>query len=224
MASRFRPCAFTPTPSIASPRWRRDYAPVSLGGPFSVTGVEQGSGRRRGAGARVGYRVVATARVFLDARPDRICWPVRGSVGFAWPTAFWSTEAGLRWAWSLVTAALGATVTGWIVTAWNWLLDHIGSVLPGWASPTIPSFEEYPLSGMSALALLAWAFFIWSNKLRAADRGAWPNGPGPATSGLATARPGDGLAQCSYPRTAAHHGGLYRWVWRGMLVPVLGSE
>jgi hypothetical protein len=142
---------------------------------------------------------------------------------FDWPKCILTvTEAWLGWGWSFVTAALGATVTEWIVSAWNWLLDHIGAVLPGWASPTVPSFRQYPLSGIVSLLLLAWSFFCWSKKMeqRIEVLAEW-----------AWARH-KGLAAAAKPKTDWHNvvaralrpvtGLLYRWLWRGIFVPVLG--
>ena len=146
--------------------WRRDYEPVSLGCPFSVGKVTKASADAAAMEnvwdmvwwRRVAYFTTLTLTAFVSLFALRLA--------FAWPDCILKfTEAWLGLGWSFVTTVLGATVTGWIGNAWNWLLNHIGTVLPGWASPTLPSFKEYPLSGIVSLLLLAWVFFIWSNKL-----------------------------------------------------------
>jgi len=203
--------------------WRRDYEPVSLGGPFSVAGAAKlpaDAAAMENAWdlvwwRRLAYFTTLALTAFVGLFALRLM--------FAWPECILTvTEAWLGWVWSFVTAALGATATGWIVTAWNWLLDHIGSVLPGWASPTVPSFQKYPLSGIVSLALLAWAFLFWSKKLeqRIEDLAewAWAGHKGLAAAAQPKTDWHNAVARALRPVTAF----LYRWVWRGVFVPPLG--
>jgi uncharacterized protein (DUF2235 family) len=203
--------------------WRRDYQPVSLGGPFSVAGAAKPPADTAAMEnawdlvwwRRLAYFTTLALTAFVGLFALRLV--------FAWPECILTvTEAWLGWVWSFVTAALGATATGWIVTAWSWLLDHIGSVLPGWASPTVPSFQKYPLSGIVSLALLAWAFFFWSKKLeqRIEDLAewAWAGHKGLAAAAQPKTDWHNAVARALRPVTAF----LYRWVWRGVFVPLLG--
>jgi uncharacterized protein (DUF2235 family) len=202
---------------------RRDYEPVSLSGPFSVGGAAKApadAAAMENAWDLVWWRRFAyfttlglTAFVALFAL----------RLVFEWPNAILRfTEAWLGWLWSFVAAAIGTTATGWISDGWNWLLNHVGSVLPGWAGPTIPSFREYPLSGIVSLLLLAWAFFIWSDKLERRievfAEWAWA-----AHKGLAAgARPKtdwhNAVARALRPITRF----FYRYIWRGIFVPIIG--
>jgi uncharacterized protein (DUF2235 family) len=203
--------------------WRRDYEPVSLGGSFSVAGAAQPAADPAAMEnawdmvwwRRLAYFTTLALTAFVGLFALRLV--------FAWPECILTvTEAWLGWGWSFVTAALGATATGWIVTAWNWLLNHIGSVLPGWASPTVPSFQKYPLSGIVSLALLAWAFFIWSKKMEALvevfAEWAWAKHKGLAAAAQPKTDWHNAVARALRPVTAF----LYRWVWRGVFVPLLG--
>lgn len=202
---------------------RRSYQPVSLSGEFSVGGTphpKADSAAMENAWdlvwwRRAAYFTTLALTAFVSLFALRLI--------FAWPDHILATtETWLAWIWSFITTALGATITGAIGNGWNWLLDHIGSVLPGWATPAIPSFREYPLSGIVSLAALAWAFFIWSPRLErrieVLAEWAWA---GPKV-----------LDQAAQPRTDWHNpvaralrpvtGAFYRWVWRGLFVPLLG--
>ena len=215
---RVHPAAFE---RIAA--WRRDYEPVSLGGPFSVAGAAKApadAAAMENAWDMVWWRRLA---YFMTLALTAFASLFALRLVFAWPECILAvTEAWLGWVWSFVTAALGATVTGWIVTAWNWLLDHIGSVLPGWASPSVPSFRKYPLSGIVSLLLLAWAFFFWSKKLdsriEALAEWAWAGHKGLAASAQPKTDWHNVVARALRPVTAF----LYRRLWRGIVVPVLG--
>lgn len=203
--------------------WRRDYEPVSLGGPFSVGGVAKTPADAAAMEntwdmvwwRRLAYFTTLALTAFVSLFALRLV--------FAWPNCILAvTEAWLGWGWSVVTAALGPTVTGWVVHAWNWLLDHIGSVLPGWASTTIPSFREYPLSGIVSLALLSWSFFCWSKKLEqrieVLAEWAWAGPKGLAAAAHPKLDWYNPVARTLRPIT----GWLYRRVWRGIFVPMLG--
>jgi uncharacterized protein (DUF2235 family) len=141
---------------------------------------------------------------------------------FEWPDRILQhTEDVLYPLWSRVTAPLGATVTAKVVTAWHWLLDHVGSVLPAWMTTAVPSFALYPLSGVLGLALLALFFFKITADLQARigahAEWAWGAQKGlPAQSAL---QPNwlNSIARVGRPITAF----LYR-IWRGVLVNVLG--
>ena len=75
------------------------------------------------------------------------------------------TETWLRTVWSLLTWAIGTTATGWVDAGWTWLIGHVGPAL-GWAAFLVPSFAKYPLTGFLALGLLAFVFFVWSDRLQ----------------------------------------------------------
>lgn len=203
--------------------WRRDYEPVSLGGPFSVTGAAKPAADPAAMEnawdmvwwRRLAYFTTLALTAFVGLFALRLV--------FAWPDCILKfTEAWLGWGWSLVTAALGTTVTGWIVTGWNWLLSHIGSVLPGWASPTIPSFKEYPLSGIVSLLLLALSFFSWSKKMEqrieVLAEWAWAGHKGLPSVAQPKTDWHNSVARALRPVTAR----LYRWVWRGFCVNLFG--
>ncbi|HEX5507416.1 MAG TPA: DUF2235 domain-containing protein, partial [Pseudolabrys sp.] len=203
--------------------WRRDYEPVGLDCPFSVAGATQlpaDAAAMKNAWdlvwwRRVAYFVTVALSAFVTLFALRLV--------FVWPDYILAlTEAWLGWLWSFVTTVLGQALTGWIAAGWNWLLNHIGALLPAWANQTVPSFRKYPLSGIVSLALLAWSFFIWSPRLErrigVLAEWAWA-----AHKGLtATAEPGtdwhNAVARRLRPVTAF----CYRRIWRGMAVPALG--
>lgn len=201
----------------------RDYAPVSIGGAFNVAGkpVQPADADALDEALdivwwrRLTYFTTLALTAFLSLFALRLA--------FDWPEAILDlTEAWLKWLWSFVTAALGATVTGWITAGWNWVVGHIASALPSWASPTIPSFAKYPLSGIVALIFLALVFFWWSGALQRRievySEWAWAKHKGL----VATARPKrtwlNAVARPLRPVTAF----LYRWVWRETVVRALG--
>ena len=112
--------------------------------------------------------MVATPRFFLTLALTAFVSLFALRLVFDWPNAILRfTEAALRKIWSVLAWVFGETVTGLIVSGWNWLLGHLGALLPGWASPAVPSFAEYPLSGIVALVFLALVFFKWSKALEA---------------------------------------------------------
>ncbi len=202
--------------------WVRDYAPVSLGGPFTVAGSP---------------RLPADAEA-LEQAWDIVWWRRLAYFTSLGLTAFVSlfalrlvlpqsdcvldiTETWLRTVWSLLTWAIGTTATGWVDAGWTWLIGHVGPAL-GWAAFLVPSFAKYPLTGFLALGLLAFVFFVWSNRLQRRievhAEWAWA-----VQKGLpAAARPKtdwyNSVARRLRPVTAW----LYAWVWRGLCVNVLG--
>jgi uncharacterized protein (DUF2235 family) len=201
----------------------QSYAPVALGGPYDVAGTAVAPADAEAMEEawdyvwwrRVAYFTTLALTAFVGLFALRLV--------FDWPEVILDfTEARLRWLWSFVTAALGTTVTGWITGGWNWVIGHIAALLPSWASPTVPSFAKYPLTGIVALLLLAWAFFVWSEKMqrRIAVQAEW------AWSAhkhlVPAARPPadwhNSVARFLRPITAF----LYRWVWRETVVRVLG--
>lgn len=201
----------------------RDYAPVSLGGPFVVAGAQvQPADTTAMENAwdmvwwrRVSYFTTLALTAFLGLFALRLA--------FDWPEHILTfTEAWLRWLWSFVAALLGTTVTNWIADGWNWLIGHLAAVLPSWASPTIPSFAKYPLTGIVSVVLLAWAFFIWSEKMQRRIalhvEWAWAS----AKELVPAAKPQtdwhNSVARRLRPVTAF----LYRWVWRRVVVWLLG--
>jgi uncharacterized protein (DUF2235 family) len=203
--------------------WRRDYEPVSLGGPFFVAGAPKApadSAALENAWdlvwwRRIAYFTTLVLTVFVSLFALRLM--------FAWPNCILTvTEAWLNWVWSFITATLGPTLTGAIAHAWDWLLNNIGAVLPGWATPTIPSFREYPLSGIVSLLLLAWVFLIWSAKLErrieVLAEWAWAGHKGLPAAADPKTDWRNIVAQALRPVTTW----LYWWLWRGMFVPLLG--
>ncbi|HEY1474240.1 MAG TPA: DUF2235 domain-containing protein [Pseudolabrys sp.] len=203
--------------------WRRDYEPVSLGGPFSVAGVAQApadAAAMENAWDMVWWRRFAyfttlalTAFVGLFAL----------RLAFEWPNVILKcTEAELQWLWSYVTWTLGPAWSGRIAAWWYWVLDHVGAVLPSWADPAIPSFKQYPLSGIVSLALLAWAFLFWSRKLEqrieVLAEWAWASHKGLAAAAQPKTDWHNVVARPLRPVTAL----FYRGIWRGGLVPLLG--
>jgi hypothetical protein len=202
---------------------QRDYEPVSLDGPFDVGGVRQTAADdkalqcawdlvwwRRGA-----YFLTVALTAFVALFAVRLV--------FAWPNVILeATEGWLKPIWTGITSILGGPITGVIGTAWNFILDNIGKALPSWASPTIPSFRKYPLSGVLSLALLAWLFFRVSTRLEARIKvlaeWSWATHKGLP----ATARPmtdwRNAVARALRPVTQL----FYRVVWRGIFVPAIG--
>lgn len=202
--------------------WVRDYAPVSLGGPFSVAGVA---------------KVPADAEA-LEQAWDIVWWrrlayfTTLGLTGFLGLFALRLVlpqidcvldviEARLRTVWSLLTWAMGTTVTNWIEGAWAWLISHISPLL-GWAAFLVPSFAKYPFTGIIALALLAFVFFIWSKRLQTRievhAEWAWARQKGLP----ATARPNTNWYNVVARRLRPVTAWLYRRVWRMVLVNLLG--
>jgi len=202
--------------------WRRDYEPISLGGIFNVAGVSKAPDAAALENAwdlvwwrRIAYFAALAMTAFVGLFALRLV--------FAWPDyILMITETALGLAWSFVSAILGATATAGIDSLFGWLLGHAGSVLPGWASATIPSFREYPLSGLVSLALLALAFFGWSRKLerriRVMAEWAWASQKGLTTAAKPKTDWRNIVARALRPVTAL----LYRHIWRGVFVPVLG--
>jgi hypothetical protein len=142
---------------------------------------------------------------------------------FDWPNAIlMTTEAWLQRGWSVITGILGPGLTRSIADGWTWLLDHIGGVLPGWASPAIPSLREYPLSGIVPLAPLAWVFFVWSKRLeqRIEDLAEWAWASHKGLAPAAEPKPDwrNRVASAFRPFTSF----FYRRIWRRGVVPILG--
>lgn len=219
--------------------WRRDYEPVSLNCDFSVDGA-----RKAGAGAkamddawdlvwwrRIAYFVTLSLTAFVglfvlllisnwpkpifvatEAVLGRICSGLVGAIG--WILPLW-----LAAKWNDFIAYIDSTFPHGIATAWGWIVGAVGF---GWASPVGNKFSEYPLTAIVSWGLLAWAFFIWSNRLEqrieVLAEWAWAGHKGLP----AAARPnGDWrnyVARMLRPVT----GWLYTWVWRGFCVNLLG--
>lgn len=219
--------------------WRRDYEPVSLDRDFSVDGA-----RKVGAGAkamddawdlvwwrRIAYFVTLSMTAFVGLFVLLLVsnWPI---------PIFVATEAVLGRIWSGLVGAIGwilplwlaakwndslayidSTFPHWIATAWGWIVGAVGF---GWASPLGNKFSDYPLTAIVSWGLLAWVFFIWSNRLeRRIDvlaEWAWARDKGLP----ATAQPNrdwrNYVARALRPVT----GWLYTWVWRGFCVNLLG--
>lgn len=116
---------------------------------------------------------------------------------------------------------MGATATGWIEAGWAWLIGHIAPVL-GWAAFLVPSFAKYPFTGLVALALLAFVFFVWSNRLQQRievhAEWAWARQKGLP----ATARPNTSWYNTVARRLRPITAWLYTWVWRMVFVNLLG--
>jgi uncharacterized protein (DUF2235 family) len=141
----------------------RDYAPVSLNGPFTVgaTAVPPADPMALNeAWDFVWWRRLAyfttlglTAFVSLFAL----------GLMFDWPRAVLAcTEASLQQAVGLLWEPLA----GWIAAVWNALLGAVAAALPSWAAPAVPAFKQYSLSAVVSLALLAYVFFVWSPKFQ----------------------------------------------------------
>jgi uncharacterized protein (DUF2235 family) len=202
--------------------WVRDYAPVSLGGPFSVNGVGCAPAHAEALEQawdivwwrRIAYFSTLALTAFLGLFAVRLLWSkVDRILDF--------TEAPLRTSWSFAAGMLGPAVSGWIETAWTWVIEHIGPAI-GWASFLLPSFATHPFSGIVALALLAWVFFIWSNRLqrRIEVQAEWAWAV--AKRLPATARPRTDWYNAVARRLRPVTAWLYVWVWRGICVNLLG--
>ena len=204
--------------------WVRDYAPVSLGGPFSVGGVAACSGRRRGAGAGLGHRVVATARLFLDARPDRISWPVRSSVGMVQgrPHSRISPRRALRTVWSFAGGNAGADCERLDRNRLD-LADrtHRAGARLGLVFGAVVceiSVERDCRAGAAGLGVLHLV-----ESIAAADRGAGRMGLGAGERAAGDGASADGLATMQWrARCGRSQPGSTVWVWRGICVNLLG--
>jgi len=84
------------------------------------------------------------------------------------------------------------------------------------------SFADYPLTAIVSLGLLAWAFFIWSSKLErrieVLAEWAWAKHKGMPTAAQPKTDWRNHVARTLRPVT----GWLYRWLWRGICVNLLG--
>ncbi len=109
-----------------------------------------------------------------------------------------------------------------LVDVWRWLIDLAMTLLPDWATPAVPSLKKYSLTAMISLGLLAWSFLSWSRKLETrietlaewawAEQKFLPPAARPATGWQ------NAVAKTLRPVT----GFLYRYVWRKILVNLLG--
>jgi uncharacterized protein (DUF2235 family) len=194
----------------------RDYAPVSLGGAFSVSGKPMApadSAAMEQAADIVWWRrfvyfttLEVTAFLSLFFLKLVFEWP-KYILGF---TEHW------------LSSLFGPTATQKLSGGWNWLLDNVGSILPGWAGSAIPSFREYPLSGIVALILLALMFFGWANalqrRIRVFSEWAWAGHKGMAAAAKPSTNWLNPIARAMRPIT----GFLYRTVWRKAAVSILG--
>lgn len=204
--------------------WRRDYEPVSLDGPFCVLGVAKAPADAVALEnawdlvwwRRLAYFTTLALTAFVGLFALRLV--------FKWPDVILRvTEGKLQWLWSHVTWGIGPTWSERIAAGWYWFLDHVvGALLPSWAAPTIPSFKDYPLSGIVSLVLLALAFFVWSKKLERRieilAEWAWARHKGLAAAAQPKLDWRNHVAHALRPIT----GWLYRNVWRGLFVPLLG--
>jgi len=200
----------------------RDYAPVSLSGPFYVEGKEVPAPDLAALNEamdvvwwrRYAYFTTLELSAFVSLFALRLV--------FEWPNYILAfTERWLEKGWSYVTRLLGPVRTQSIVDGWNWLLGHIGSWLPGWASPTIPSFAKYPLSGIVSLVLLAIVFLWWAGVLQKRiwvySEWAWAKHKALVPSAKPKTHWLNPIARTLRPVT----GFLYRTIWRKGLVWLL---
>ena len=184
----------------------RNYAPVSLGGSFAVPGTQvQPSDDAAMENAwdmvwwrRLAYFTTLALTAFVGLFALRLV--------FDWPDhvlAF--TEGWLRWLWSFVTAAPRRNRNGVDHRRLERLLDQIGSVLPSWAGPTIPSFRVYPLSGIVSLLLLRLGVLHMVGEDAAGHHGACRMGLGRCQGSRPGGEADDGLAQQRRAQTSAGH-------------------
>jgi uncharacterized protein (DUF2235 family) len=219
--------------------WRRDYEPVSLGGPFSVAGAAKApadAAAMENAWDMVWWRRLAyfttlalTGFVSLFAllivcpwpklifhvtedALKHVCLSIIGFVGSILPSS-------IADGWNSSVSYVGSALPGWIATVWGWIVSALGFA---WAKSIGASLGEYPLTGIVSLALLAWAFFIWSKKMEALvevfAEWAWARHKGLAAATQPQTDWHNVVARALRPVTAF----LYRWLWRGVFVPVLG--
>jgi hypothetical protein len=201
----------------------RDYAPVSLGGAFSVSGAQKTQAEAEAMEnaadivwwRRFVYFTTLEVTAFLS-----LFFLV---LIFKWPKCILDfTEHWLQKGWSVITSLLGETITQWISDAWSLLLDHVGKLLPSWAGPAIPSFRDYPLSGIVALILLALLFFWWADalqrRIKVFSEWAWAGHKGLVASAKPKTSWLNPVGRAIRPVT----GFLYRTVWRRALVFILG--
>jgi uncharacterized protein (DUF2235 family) len=219
--------------------WRRDYEPVSLNCDFSVNDAPKPSASPKAMDdawdlvwwRRIAYFVTLSLTAFVGLFVLLLFsnWP---------KPIFVATEAALVKIWVGLAGVIGSFLPAWLAEKWNGFITHIDSALPhwiatvwgwvvgaagfGWASPVGNSFADYPLTAIVSLGILAWAFFIWSmgleRRIEVLAEWAWANHKGLP----AAARPKkdwrNHVARTLRPVT----GWLYRWLWRGFCVNLLG--
>jgi len=219
--------------------WRRDYEPVSLNCAFSVGDADKPSADPAAMEnawdlvwwRRLAYFTTLALTVFVGLfavllfsnRPkfifvaiedvlDRIWLGFTGAIGSILPS-------GLATKWTELIGYIDSAASHWIVKVWGWIVGAVGF---GWASPVGNSFADYPLTAIVAFGLLAWSFFIWSGRLEAQievlAEWAWAGHKGLAAAAQPKTDWRNVVARALRPIT----GWLYRAVWRGLLVPLLG--
>ncbi len=219
--------------------WRRDYEPVSLGCDFSVNDAPKPSASPKAMDdawdlvwwRRIAYFVTLSLTAFVGLFILLLFsnWP---------KPVFVATEAILVKIWLGPVGVIGSILPAWLAEKWNGSINYVASALPhwiatvwgwvvgaagfGWASPAGNSFADYPLTAIVSLGILAWAFFVWSNglerRIEVLAEWAWAKHKGLP----AAARPKkdwrNHIAGTLRPVT----GWLYRWLWRGFCVNLLG--
>jgi uncharacterized protein (DUF2235 family) len=219
--------------------WRRDYQPVSLDCDFSVNDMQKPSVEPKAmddAWDLVWWRRLAYfTTLALTAFVGMFALLLVSS----WPTPFFeATEAVLGRIWLALTGTIGWILPTWLGQRWNGLVGYIDSAFPhwiakvwgwvvgavgfGWASPVGNSFADYPLTAIVSLGLLAWVFLSWSGKLErrieVLAEWAWAKHKGLAAAAQPRTDWRNAVAKALRPIT----GWLYRNVWRGIFVPLLG--
>ncbi len=219
--------------------WHRDYEPVSLDCDFKVDDVGKPSAEPKAMDdawdlvwwRRVAYFATLSLTVFLglfcamlfsnwpkpifdatEAAFVRICLAVAGAIGSV-------LAASLAQKWNELVSYISSGLPHWIATVWEWLVGAVGF---GWASPVGNSFGDYPLTAIVSLGVLAWVFFVWSNRLerriKVLAEWAWAKHKGLASAARPKLDWRNAVAKALRPIT----GWLYRWVWRGSCVNLFG--
>jgi uncharacterized protein (DUF2235 family) len=205
----------------------RDYSPVSLSGPFTVAGATQPA--PDATGLEEAWDMVWWRRFIYFSTLELTAVLALFFLRPAWPKSWWQlpdfvlgwTESILRVPWRAFSAAIGETATGWIVSGWTALVGHAGDFVPDWASRAVPSFAQYPLSGIASLLLLAWLFFSLSTKFQKRiavyAESAWAS----QKKLVRAARPKANWQHSAARKLRGVTAPLYQ-LWLKVLVPVLG--
>ncbi len=218
--------------------WRRDYEPVSLDCDFSVNDVRKPSAEPKAMDnawdlvwwRRVSYFVTLSLTAFVglfalllvSSWPKPILHTIELALAGIWlglahvVGSFLPTWLAQRC--NALINSIGSALPHWIATAWGWLVGAIGF---GWASRVGNSFADYPLTAVVSLGLLAWVFFVWSNRLErrieVLAEWAWAKHKGMPTAAQPRTDWRNAVAKALRPLT----GWLYRNIWRGLFVPTL---